>query len=136
MQKIHVAVVVIRYEGKILLLKRASSKKHFPSKWENIGGKIDEKEMPESAAVRETFEETGMKGRIIRKGSEFEVENLGAIFHVHPFLFEPQNNEVKLSEEHTEYTWINLEDYKKYDCVDEIEKDYVNLGMIQNSATL
>ncbi len=132
MERRHEAIAVVRHNGRILLMKRSATKKYYPLKWENAGGGIAEGESPEEAVLREAEEETGLKCRIIRKGGPFDVPGYGIIFVVHPFLVEPGHGNVKLSREHTEYRWTDVHDYKKFDCVDGIEKDYQSLGLIDS----
>jgi len=56
-----VAVWVINDNGEILIQKRSTNKRHAPNKYSICAGHIDIGEMPEDAAVRELFEETGIK---------------------------------------------------------------------------
>ena len=59
------AIALIDKDRKLLLQKRASNKKTEPDKWDLSGaGHIDIDETPEQAAVRELFEETGVKVEI------------------------------------------------------------------------
>ena len=56
------AVALIGNDGKILIQKRASVKKDEPNKWDLSGaGHIDLEETPEQAAIREIYEELGIK---------------------------------------------------------------------------
>lgn len=132
MQTKHVVVGVVRNKenGKILLMKRSPEKKYFPKKWENAGGYMRKNETPEAAVHRETFEESGLKGKIVRLGRQFEVMVTDLIFVVHPFLIEVQSNKVKMNSEHTDYEWIDVEEHVNFDCVDAIELDYKNLELI------
>jgi len=129
MERKNVAVGVVQFDGKILLMKRSPTKKFYPLKWENAGGGIQRTETPEEAVLREVKEETGLKCRIIRKGTPVDVPNGNVIFVVLPFLVKPENNNVILSKEHTEYKWVNVDEYKNFDCVDGIENDYASLGL-------
>ncbi len=52
------AMVVLRHEQQFLLLKRA--RPPFVGRYLPVGGKLEPHEDPRSAAIRETFEETGM----------------------------------------------------------------------------
>ena len=54
-------VAIVDNEGKLLLQKRAKTKKTEPEKWDlSAAGHIDAGESPEEAAIRETFEEVGI----------------------------------------------------------------------------
>lgn len=55
------AVWTVDSRGRILLTLRAPSKRYYPSLWENTGGAVQAGETSRSAAVRELFEETGIR---------------------------------------------------------------------------
>ncbi|MEZ5691536.1 MAG: 8-oxo-dGTP diphosphatase MutT [Rickettsiales bacterium] len=55
-----VAAALINDEGKILLARRPEGKR-LAGKWEFVGGKVEEGEIPEEALVRELKEELGIK---------------------------------------------------------------------------
>lgn len=73
------AFVIIQNDGRdILLVKR----KDIPL-WDLPGGRIAEGETPESAAVREAFEETGYNVTIIKKpvsmkGRHLKIHNMSS----------------------------------------------------------
>jgi 8-oxo-dGTP diphosphatase len=52
-------------EDQRLLLARLSNITEAPGAWTLPGGGIDFGEHPETAAIRELFEETGLRGRIV-----------------------------------------------------------------------
>ena len=54
------------------VLLMTSSSKHL-KKWKIPGGNIEHGEMPEDAAVREMFEEAGIKGTIAKFIGKYEV---------------------------------------------------------------
>ena len=59
------AIALIDKDGKLLIQKRSANKKNEPNKWDLSGaGHIGIDETPEQAAVRELFEETGVKVEI------------------------------------------------------------------------
>lgn len=56
------AVALVDNNGRLLIQKRAVTKKEEPNKWDLSGaGHIDVDETPEEAAVREIYEELGIK---------------------------------------------------------------------------
>ncbi len=58
-----VTAAVIRREGRILLLRRATGQKHAGS-WEFPGGKTEPGETPEACLARELLEELGITGQV------------------------------------------------------------------------
>lgn len=60
-------VVLTRYKQKeVFLVKRSD----FPV-WEPQGGAIEDGEIPEQCAIREAYEETGFKIKIVKKVAEY-----------------------------------------------------------------
>lgn len=51
---------VVRYGDDVLLLKRAAHKRVFPNKYNGVGGHIERHEDPQTSAIREIKEETGL----------------------------------------------------------------------------
>jgi len=59
------AIALIDKNGRLLIQKRSSNKKTEPNKWDLSGaGHIDINETPEQAAIRELYEETGIKVKL------------------------------------------------------------------------
>ncbi len=62
------------HQNKVLLVQRDEPEcKDVHLKWELPGGKIDWDEMPEQTVVRELFEETGVKVKIVRLLSHVQI---------------------------------------------------------------
>ena len=59
------AIALVDKKGKLLIQKRSPNKKDEPNKWDLSGaGHIDIDETPEQAAIRELYEETGIKAEL------------------------------------------------------------------------
>lgn len=93
-----------------LLLKRV---KKYGSIWAPVTGKAEKGEEIIEAAKREVKEETGISdiGRIIDPEYSFTFKNKNGEFEEHVFGFEvsPQVEEITISEEHQNYSWVNYE---------------------------
>jgi len=110
-----IELFVIKHNGgdwRVLTLQRAPDGKR-PGSWETVYGKIDAREKPEKAAVRELREETGL-----------EVESLYNVtvsnFYLHAShtiqmcitfaAFVAEDAAVTLSEEHQRFEWLSIDE--------------------------
>ncbi|MCX6741913.1 MAG: NUDIX hydrolase [Candidatus Pacearchaeota archaeon] len=106
-------------DGKILVLKRAANDVHKPNIWEFPGGRLDLGEDPREGLKRETKEETGLDIDILHPLSvkHFTRED-GQIITMLIFLCKTSEtnldkvNNIKLSEEHSEFVWVPIEKSK------------------------
>lgn len=99
-----------------LLLKR-SPKQYYPNLWQMVSGKIKENETAYNAALREIKEETGLtpeKFWVAPTVNSFYAQDKDYICLLPVFAAKVKfESEVKISEEHTEYKWLNPEEAKK-----------------------
>ena len=99
-----------------LVLKRSENLKVFPGMWQVVTGTINDGEKAYSTALRELKEETGFdpqKCWHIPYIGQFYDYRSNQIYQVPIFAAEVNDQEVILSNEHTEYKWLNYED-----CID------------------
>ncbi|ACB07897.1 NUDIX hydrolase [Candidatus Korarchaeum cryptofilum] len=126
--KIHVVpcVVVFNKEGKVLLLKRARSKRNG-GKWEIPGGSLKYGESPRKGAIRELMEETGIRLNplfIIPVDTfgflypEMGVEFIIPLYSVKVGEFEPRIR----GEEHDGWGWFTIDEIKEMELRDESMK--------------
>ncbi len=99
-----------------LILKRASNQK-YPSIWQMVTGKIQQNEKAYQAAIREIKEETDLNVDEI-----YTVPNVNSFYdHVDDSVtiipvfvaVVKQEQDVKLSDEHSEYKWASATQAKK-----------------------
>ncbi|HEX9996962.1 MAG TPA: SDR family oxidoreductase [Abditibacterium sp.] len=82
---LHIALALIWRGGEVLVARRASNAEHLPDVWEFPGGKIEEGETPESAAIREAREETGFEVQTVGACETIEWEYDARRITLHPF---------------------------------------------------
>ena len=108
--------------GEILILKRHPKSSTDPCMWELPGGKVERGEHFSDALVREIAEETSLD---VKVGDFCEAVQNDYIHKrtVQVMMYlEDISGEVKISDEHTEWMWADLEKLKKMELSSSLEK--------------
>lgn len=107
--------IIIEKDGKYLLIKRKDNeKKEHKDNWECAGGKIENNESFNEAAIREVKEETNLDIEIKRIIKEIKNnEKVSAVV----FLAKPKSSNVKLSEEHSNFGWFTYEELEELEPI-------------------
>jgi type II secretory ATPase GspE/PulE/Tfp pilus assembly ATPase PilB-like protein/8-oxo-dGTP pyrophosphatase MutT (NUDIX family) len=109
-----VELFVIKHNGgdwRVLALQRAAVGKR-PNSWETVYGKINAREKPEKAALRELREETALAPRSLYNVtvSSFYLHATNTIQMCITFAaFVGDDARVELSEEHQQFEWLTLD---------------------------
>ena len=112
--------VVIRDDaGRCLLLKRSPGSRGNPGKWEFPGGKAELGENFDDALLREVGEETGLAIRLthVAGAAEFELPARRIAYII--MEGSPESGEVRLSEEHDDFTWVPVRDLPSVDIAEQ-----------------
>ena len=98
-------------ENKLLILKRRPNDVHSPGNWDIPGGRLELGEDPYIGLKRETKEETGLDIEILNPLNVHHfTRDDGQKITMITFLCKLfSNRNVKLSEEHTEFKWSNID---------------------------
>src|SRR5690606_1778195 len=105
---------IILHENKVLILKRSDSDRINPGKWEFVGGKINFNENLEDALKREVREEASIDIIVdsILYATNYKTNSnrndVVIVYKCHSI-----NNDVKLSQEHTDFKWATEEELRK-----------------------
>ena len=110
-----VVATILKYNDKILILKRGENAPWMPNKWNLPGGMVDPGEDLKTAATRECQEETG----ITPKNLNF-LTKLGKSVYI--FVGETNSPNVKIDYESSSFAWIGKNDVNKYTFVPGIKK--------------
>jgi len=120
---------IILNENKVLILKRSDKDRINPGKWEFVGGKINFNETLEDALKREVMEEASIDIVIdeILYATNYKTNSsrndVVIVYKCHSI-----NNNVKLSNEHSEFKWVTEEEMRKLlikDLIEDLEKYHV-----------
>lgn len=103
------AKAIIVKDNKILLIRRRLNDVHSPGKWDIPGGRLEEGEDLHTGLRRETIEESNLEIEIVK---ELEVHHFnrddGQPIKLTIFYCKFTGGELRLSEEHIEFKWVNL----------------------------
>ena len=116
--------IIRRNDGKILVLKRSDKDDHKPGVWETVGGGMDREESPQEALVREISEETGLSISISSPFNVFAFKKDTGEFKIGiTFLCEYLSGETMLSDEHSEYRWIEPKEFSEMESVPSLHEE-------------
>jgi 8-oxo-dGTP pyrophosphatase MutT (NUDIX family) len=110
-------------DGRILLLRRNGG--IGSGAWYVPGGVVDRGEQPADAAVRETFEETGLivgPAELLRVWS-WSAQNGRDAYHA-AYIAHAPAGEVALSHEHSDFRWMTPDEYAARNLKPEFEALY------------
>jgi len=100
--------------NKLLILKRSSSDPHKANIWEIPGGRLEPGEDPIKGLIRETYEETGLNilpEQPINTKHFTRDDNQEITMTI--FLCKVLSGEINISEEHSEFDHIPIENAKE-----------------------
>ena len=111
------ANAILVKDGKILLLLRSDKSYWRPGIWGPPGGHVDSGETPIQAAVRETFEESGLtvKSADLKPLLQRTKHNFGMIYYYITDKF--IGGQVTLSYEHKGFTWVDMKKIDGYNTI-------------------
>ena len=132
------ATGIIIKDRRYLITKRAEWEKAFPGKWTVPGGKLEVKDyintpkdtcshwynILENLLKREVKEEAGLKIKNIKYLTSMTFirpDNVPVL--VVSLYAEHDSGEVELSNDMTDYAWVNLEEAKNYELIEGIYEE-------------
>lgn len=110
----NIVKAIISKDKKYLLIKRNEGSKFFPNLWDFPGGKLKKDEDLLYGLKREVFEETALKiipNELVR---EINIEEQGEKIYFRVFSIKSFDGNVKLSEDHSDFIWIEKNELNKY----------------------
>lgn len=107
LHSVSVAGVVVRGDGRVLVIKRADN-----GAWEAPGGVLELDERPEDGACREVLEETGIKVEADKLTGVYKNMTRGVVALV--FRCRPVGGEERTSSESVDVRWFTREEVESH----------------------
>ena len=118
MKNVEIVAGVIKYGSKILCVKRGYSDLPYISfKWEFPGGKIEPKESPSDALMREIREELCIEIVVGEKIMTIQHKYPDYLLTMHTFFCFSETSVIKMTE-HTDYEWCIPSRLDKFDWLE------------------
>jgi mutator protein MutT len=105
-------VIVFNSNRKVLLLKRNVDDNFEANKWGFVGGKIEEGESPDLAAIREMKEESGIESGVSFV-TKFKNQD-GSITHYFKCVYD---GDVSISKEHQDFGFFEVDELDSIDVI-------------------
>ena len=113
---------VLMRRGKLLILKRKPDDDSYPGVWDCVGGHFEKGESAEQCMLREAWEESGQRMKILKVGPLIEyLDRYGRAVAV-PFILRPDPRKAVVPSEHSEFRWVSLSEVRDYEIVPDLEK--------------
>lgn len=114
-----VVAAVVTWRGRIGLFKRSAAVASDAGQWHCITGYLEHGEAPVQGALRELFEETGLKLIDLEGFEEGPVLELlddgGEQWRVHTFHAATDRRRLILNWEHESYRWVEQSRLRRFD---------------------
>jgi 8-oxo-dGTP diphosphatase len=111
--RLTVKAIIFDDQQRCLLVRRSAFNRNFVGCWEWPGGKLDDGEDFATALLREAREETGLEVELtaLAGATQFEMPKAQIVL----LCMEARiiGGEVKLSEEHDDFTWVPLSELQR-----------------------
>jgi 8-oxo-dGTP diphosphatase len=123
----------IHDKGRLLIAKRAATKKFLPNKYELLGGHVEFGETAEAALARELMEEVNVRIVVEMPFHTFTYLTDGGKTHCMEIDYfarlDPPDQEIKINpEDHSEYRWITEPELPEYLEESDDERKAIEFG--------
>lgn len=108
--------------GEILIVKRHPKSRTDPEMWELPGGKVEKGEHFADALIREIKEETNLDVSVGDFAEAVQNDYMHKRTVQLMMYLENVEGEVKISEEHTDWMWIDLDEIRRLEISTSLKK--------------
>jgi 8-oxo-dGTP diphosphatase len=127
-----VHALIVNDNKEVLLVKRSESDHVLPGFWDVPGGSLEAGEDPADGAIREAFEESGLrisKPSLFAFTSNVDVEKDTQFVRLIFWAKFPAGANIKLNpDEHSGYAVVNFDHAQKYKLVDYLPQIFLDLS--------
>lgn len=115
-QQVSTGAFIVREDGKFLIIQRSIKEDFLPGYWELPGGGSDYGETPEEALKREIEEECRLDIQIHvpLTIAQYFIEEVQRIEIIFLCSMKKEGQNIELSDEHSTYAWISMEELRDY----------------------
>jgi 8-oxo-dGTP diphosphatase len=126
----YAVAVIVNARSQILFLQRSPQASLGPNKWGFPGGRLAPGENPETAMIREMFEELGPGIRTQRQAifGPVPAQGIPGAF-VYLFRYRWLGGAVRLNPEHSRFAWVDAATFPSLDVMDGVEADLAYFGL-------
>jgi len=128
--------IVIRGDGKFLAILRSKTAPSYPEAWDLPGGELDYGEDPMGGIIREIKEETGLDVKNLKPFDTYGRENPVGFWVTIAYSCEAVTDEVTLSYEHSEFKWVNREEFLLLTSIPKISRFVSNYSAVNIISTI
>ncbi|WP_227132584.1 NUDIX domain-containing protein [Halorubellus salinus] len=137
-EETHVVTAFVRHDGHVLLCRRSEHVGTYTERWGGISGYAEGD--PDEQVLVELHEEAGFETDavdLVRTGSTVDVrdDDLDTHWVVHPYLFDVDDRDVTVSEEHDTCEWVHATEMLHRDCVPGLWAAYERVAPSVRSVT-
>jgi len=139
--EVHVSGICF-HEHNVLVAKRSSTRKIYPGFWECGGGQVRIGENFEEAVLRQLKEELGVTAQIIKPFKTYEIQapetnqkKIPGLRFVCRLLGFMDGSSPKISNEHTEWKLLAIEELGKVKLIPGLKEDILEAYSLYKQAT-
>ncbi len=116
-------LVFVHHDDAVLMMKRAPHRRVFPNRYNGLGGHIERGEDPAAGALREVYEESGLRAHSLRLRSIHNIDaggQTGILLFVYTAISE--GRAVQNDGAEGDLEWIPREQLGELDLVEDLPK--------------
>lgn len=134
----HVVTAFARHDGHVLLCRRSDAVGTYTGRWGGVSGYAEGD--PDEQVYAELEEEAGFERDavdLVRAGATVDIhdDDLDTHWVVHPYLFDVDDRDVDLSEEHDLAEWVHATEILRRDSVPGLWRAYERVAPSVRSVT-